>query len=275
MDELEKIIKQTVNEVMARLQEYGPEWNSKLDEALTELENRMTHPQREDTPFEELLLNIQTDYGLSNYETFLVGENSTYPTDDEFWKKLGPQFAELLGKYPEDHSIHEEKPAYGDQINTAYKKATKEKNAEAMVYYTTLGNTSASVPFEQFKGSWAYGEWIKNPKVISAIQRVEAELKRFSWYEGSDLPLGGDEKYIKQQQSQEAPMPMNVAGPPSCFGEDAGEKVETKLISSQGTAYFHNHGCIVANHSNIPVKAICTEMEVSGQRSYYVRLDEA
>ncbi len=74
-----------------------------------------------------------------------------------------------------------EKPSYGDQLKAAFKKASKERNVEAMAYYGTLGNTSASVPFEEFKGSWAYEEWLKKPKTQQAIQKIQSEMKRFSY----------------------------------------------------------------------------------------------
>lgn len=77
--------------------------------------------------------------------------------------------------------IIREKPSYGDQISLAWKKAAKEKNIEAMAYYELLGDTSASVSFETFKGSWAYEKWIKHPKVIAKMKDIAAEHKRFSY----------------------------------------------------------------------------------------------
>lgn len=74
-----------------------------------------------------------------------------------------------------------EKPEYGDQLRAAFKKASKEGNVEAMAYYATMGPTSASVSFERFKGSWAYGEWLKKPETQKVIQKIQDEMKRFSY----------------------------------------------------------------------------------------------
>jgi hypothetical protein len=75
------------------------------------------------------------------------------------------------------------KPDYGDQLRMAYNKARKEKNVEAIVYYKKLmaSDSVASVPFEKFKGSWAYGEWIKKPSTKKDIEDVKADIKRFSY----------------------------------------------------------------------------------------------
>lgn len=78
--------------------------------------------------------------------------------------------------------LQEVKPNYADQLRMAYDKAKKEKNVEAMVYYQFLGPTAASVPFEKFKGSWAYGEWLKKPDVITRIKEIQDEMKRYSWH---------------------------------------------------------------------------------------------
>ena len=110
--------------------------------------------------------------------------------------------------------------------------------------------------------------------IRETVNEVLSEIDRPPLDE--NLPLSGDEKYIQQQQNQTAPMPLNVSTATWREGtEGTTETVETKLISGQGTAFFHNHGCIVANHSNTPLKAVCTEMSNRGQRAYYVRLDEA
>ena len=114
--------------------------------------------------------------------------------------------------------------------------------------------------------------------IKKTVNEVLAEMDKSSLNNAvqEDLPLGGDEKYIQQQKNQTVPMPLNVSTATWREGQDGTtEKVETKLISGQGTAFFHNHGCIVANHSNTPLKAVCTEMSNRGQRAYYVRLDEA
>lgn len=53
---------------------------------------------------------------------------------------------------------------YQEQLEAAYNRARKAKNAEAMKYYTEKmeTTTTACVSFERFKGSWAYTQWIKN-----------------------------------------------------------------------------------------------------------------
>lgn len=111
MKELDHIIKETVDEVLQQIAEYGPNWNSRLDGALTELESLMK--SYNDPPFAELLLQVKDIHGLSEFETFMVGENSTYPTSDEFWKSMGPSYSKFIGGY--DDSIYEDLPLSGDK----------------------------------------------------------------------------------------------------------------------------------------------------------------
>lgn len=85
-------------------------------------------------------------------------------------KKKVREFVEFYNENEEDHRIDVEKEV---------KKARKENNAEKAVYYSQLGNTSASTSFEKFKGSWAYEQWKKKNK--EAIEKEEQELKRFSY----------------------------------------------------------------------------------------------
>lgn len=73
------------------------------------------------------------------------------------------------------------KPDYGTQLRMAHQTARREKNAEAMAYYETLGDTSASVPFEKFKGSWAYEQWKKRPEVQAHITKIQQEFNRSWW----------------------------------------------------------------------------------------------
>lgn len=73
------------------------------------------------------------------------------------------------------------KPDYGTQLRLAWQKAKREKNAEAMTYYETLGDTSASVPFEKFKGSWAYEQWKKKPEIQAHIAKIQSEMKKWWW----------------------------------------------------------------------------------------------
>ena len=86
-------------------------------------------------------------------------------------------------------ALMENKPDYYDQLKIAYNKARKEKNVEAMAYYEQLlkGGTAASVPFERFKGSWAYEEWLKKPETIELIQAIKDEFKRFSYLNENDM----------------------------------------------------------------------------------------
>jgi hypothetical protein len=76
-----------------------------------------------------------------------------------------------------------EKPDFYTQRKMALDKARREKNVEAVVYYTTLmqGNSSANVDFERFKGSWAYEQWVKNPVVAQKIADKKAELARYPY----------------------------------------------------------------------------------------------
>ena len=62
------------------------------------------------------------------------------------------------------------KLTYGEQLQRAYNKACKAPDPNstwktgdkaAMLYYSTLEDTSACVSWERFRGSWAYTEWLK------------------------------------------------------------------------------------------------------------------
>ena len=75
-----------------------------------------------------------------------------------------------------------EKEDFGDQLNRELRNAIKTKNAEKAVYYKQALNspTVAVAGFDkQFKGSWAYDQWLK--KNSAAIAAQEAEFKRFSY----------------------------------------------------------------------------------------------
>lgn len=97
--------------------------------------------------------------------------------DDNTLANLESNILDSRGDIDEE----KEKPSYYDQRRMAFQKAKREKNVEALAYYATLGDTSANVPFEQFKGSWAYEEWLKKPETQQAIKREQDELKRFSY----------------------------------------------------------------------------------------------
>jgi len=91
------------------------------------------------------------------------------------------------------------KPDYSDQLKRAYNKAKKEKNVEAIAYYELLGSTVASVPFERFKGSWAYEEWLKKPKVIAKIKEIQDRMKSYSWMnEGKTMKKSQLKQLIKE-----------------------------------------------------------------------------
>jgi len=107
MDELKDIIKQTVNEVLNKiaLNEYGPEWIAKLHKAMRDLERTYVPPRSEDVDLEDVLKLIQLVHGLSDYETFMIGENSNLPIDDAFWQRMGPQYAKFIGQYPESQPV--------------------------------------------------------------------------------------------------------------------------------------------------------------------------
>lgn len=85
-------------------------------------------------------------------------------------KKKIREFLEFYNEDDRDHILNVEREV---------KKARKENNAEKVVYYSQLGNTSASASFEIFKGSWAYEQWKKKNQEL--IQKEIQELKRFSY----------------------------------------------------------------------------------------------
>ena len=75
-----------------------------------------------------------------------------------------------------------EKEDFGDQLKRELRNAIKTKNAEKAVYYKQALNspTVAVAGFDkQFKGSWAYDQWLK--KNSAAIAAQEAEFKRFAY----------------------------------------------------------------------------------------------
>lgn len=104
MNEFNHMIREIVNEVTMKiaLQEYGSEWNAKLNKALRDLEATYVPPRSEDIDFEDMLKLIQLLHGLSDFETFMVGENSKFLTDDGLWRRMGPQYAKFIGNYPSE-----------------------------------------------------------------------------------------------------------------------------------------------------------------------------
>lgn len=63
-----------------------PQWTGNMKAALQELNSRMK--KELDPNFETKLLDVQLEWGLDDYQTYLVGENSTYPTTPDLWKTL-------------------------------------------------------------------------------------------------------------------------------------------------------------------------------------------
>jgi hypothetical protein len=83
-------------------------------------------------------------------------------------------------------NIIQEELDFVDQLRLKYKQAKKEQNPEKMVYYSQSFGKSAVGDFDtQFKGSWAYGEWLK--KNQAEIENAKKELKRFSWMEENEM----------------------------------------------------------------------------------------
>lgn len=83
-------------------------------------------------------------------------------------------------------NIISEELDFHDQLLIKYKQARKEKNPEKMVYYSQTDGKSAIADFDtQFKGSWAYGEWLK--KNQQQIDQAKQELKRFSYMRENEM----------------------------------------------------------------------------------------
>jgi hypothetical protein len=102
-----------------------------------------------------------------------------------------PQFDD--GGHGDVKDLDEEKEDVVDQYKREWKSAFKEKNVEKAVYYSELLNktnrglvVSAVASWDKFKGSWAYGEWLKKSEVVKAIKDTREEWKRFS-YMGENL----------------------------------------------------------------------------------------
>ena len=121
MDELKELIRKTVNEVTNQiaLKEYGPEWSLKMEKALRDLQNSFVPPRSEDVELTDMLKLMQLVHGLNDFETFMVGENSQFPIDDAFWQRMGPQYSQFIGKYPEapktQRPVKEEEPDPNDE----------------------------------------------------------------------------------------------------------------------------------------------------------------
>jgi hypothetical protein len=108
--------------------------------------------------------------------------------DDATREKLENEIVDRMEEMNEApvESPVKKKPDYRTQLRMAWQKAKREKNAEAMVYYSNILSSDhirANVPFENFKGSWAYGEWLKKPETQEAINDIQRDLKRFSYLE--------------------------------------------------------------------------------------------
>jgi hypothetical protein len=88
--------------------------------------------------------------------------------------------------------IEEQALTYSDQISSAYKKAKREKNVEAMAYYSEMEDSSASVSFETFKNSWAYEMWKKKPETIRKIKEIQDDMKKWNWLEEGEVKENAD-----------------------------------------------------------------------------------
>jgi hypothetical protein len=115
---MDALINETVDEVLFKLEkrslrEYGPEWNAKLESALKNLEELALHDGR---PFADRLKSIQQINGLNDYETFQVGENSSFPTSNQFWQQMGPNYVKFIGGYSDNGQVAEEIPQPPEQL---------------------------------------------------------------------------------------------------------------------------------------------------------------
>jgi hypothetical protein len=77
----------------------------------------------------------------------------------------------------------EKKEDFHDGLARELGNAKKERNPEKIAYYTQAlrnPNQTAVASFDkQFKGSWAYDQWVK--KSAKDIEQAAADLKRFAW----------------------------------------------------------------------------------------------
>ena len=100
--------------------------------------------------------------------------------------------------------VMNEKEDFGDGLRRELRDALKKKNAEKAVYYKQAlsSPTVALAGFDkQFKGSWAYDQWLKKNK--DAIAAQEQEFKRFA-YLGETANDGEiDEVWNEQSQMQD------------------------------------------------------------------------
>ena len=94
-----------------------------------------------------------------------------------------------------------EKEDFGDQLTRELRNAIKTKNAEKAVYYKQAlsSPTVALAGFDkQFKGSWAYDQWLK--KNADAIAAQEQEFKRFAYM--GETANDGEMEEVWNEQSQ-------------------------------------------------------------------------
>lgn len=70
------------------------------------------------------------------------------------------------------------KMVYYDIVTSKLRKARKDKNAEAAIYYGQALNKVAAASFENFKGSWAYEQWLITNKNL--IEEEHKALHRFT-----------------------------------------------------------------------------------------------
>jgi hypothetical protein len=93
-----------------------------------------------------------------------------------------------------------EKEDFGDGLRRELRDALKKKNAEKAVYYKQAlsSPTVAVAGFDnQFKGSWAYDQWLK--KNAEAIAAQNAEFKRFAYMGEGEENKGEDCPHCNNQ----------------------------------------------------------------------------
>lgn len=69
-----------------------------------------------------------------------------------------------------------ERESYYDGISRMIRQAKKEKNPEKILYYQQAYDKTAVAGWDQFKGSWAYGQWVKQN--APQIEKVKDWLKQ-------------------------------------------------------------------------------------------------
>ncbi len=95
--------------------------------------------------------------------------------------------------------------------------------------------------------------------------------------DANDLPLSGDKKYCRDNQTQMAPFPVNTTGLGEVTSKKS-EREERKPIAVMDYVKFMDGMVRVVNTSNIPVEVTITEITVAsdgvnGKAAYIIRID--